>query len=99
MAVNATWLFFGRWHTILPPARPPPLPGADTAIRQSGFHLGAERTGQAAIGKYVTVFDYPDGRLSIHHNGVELAYRTLDKVSQVDQGAIADNKQLGQFWR
>jgi len=49
----------------------------------------------AAIGKYVTVFDYPDGRLSIRHNGVELAYRTFDKVRQVDQGAIADNKQLG----
>src|SRR6516225_6917313 len=42
----------------------------------------------AAIGKYVTVFDYPDGRLSIRHNGVELAYRTFDKVRQVDQGAI-----------
>jgi hypothetical protein len=49
---------------------------------------------KAAIGKYVTVFDYPDGRLSIRHNGVELAYRTFDKVRQVDQGAIADNKQL-----
>jgi hypothetical protein len=50
---------------------------------------------KAAIGKYVTVFDYPDGRLAIRHNGVELAYRTFDKVRQVDQGAIADNKQLG----
>ncbi|MBV8089052.1 MAG: hypothetical protein JO139_05660, partial [Alphaproteobacteria bacterium] len=53
----------------------------------------------AAVGKYVTVFDYPDGRLSIRHDGVELAFRTFDKVRQVDQGAIADNKQLGQFWR
>jgi hypothetical protein len=41
------------------------------------------------------VVDYPDGRLSIRYRGVELAYRTLDKVSQVDQGAIADNKRLG----
>jgi hypothetical protein len=49
----------------------------------------------AAIGKYVTVFDYPDGRLVIRHNGVELAYRTFDKIRQVDQGAIADNKHLG----
>ena len=49
----------------------------------------------AAIGKYVTVLDYPDGRLSIRHNGVELAYRTFDTVRQVDQGAIADNKHLG----
>jgi hypothetical protein len=31
-------------------------------------------------------------RLSIRYNGVELAYRTFDKIRQVDQGAIADNK-------
>jgi hypothetical protein len=29
------------------------------------------------------------------HQGVELAYRTFDKIQQVDQGAIADNKRLG----
>jgi hypothetical protein len=50
---------------------------------------------KAAIGKRVTVIDYPDGRLSIRYNGVELAYRTFDKIQQVDQGAIADNKRLG----
>jgi hypothetical protein len=31
----------------------------------------------------------------IRHNGVELAYRTFEKVRQVDQGAIADNKHVG----
>jgi hypothetical protein len=41
------------------------------------------------------VVDYPDGRLSIRYRGIELAYRTFDKVRQVDQGAIADNKRLG----
>ena len=50
---------------------------------------------KAAIGKPVTVVDYPDGRLSIRYNGVELDYRTFDKIRQVDQGAIADNKRLG----
>ena len=39
--------------------------------------------------------DYPGGRLSIRYKGVELAYRTFDKIRQVDQGAIADNKRLG----
>ena len=28
-------------------------------------------------------------------NGVELAYRTFDKIQQVDQGAIVENKRLG----
>src|SRR3984893_3864027 len=50
---------------------------------------------KAAIGKRVTVVDYPDGRLSIRYNDVDLAYRTFDKIQQVDQGAIADNKRLG----
>ena len=50
---------------------------------------------KAAIGKRVTVVDYPDGRLAIRYKGIELAYRTFDKLQQVDQGAIIENKRLG----
>ena len=50
---------------------------------------------KAAIGKRVTVIDYPDGRLAIRYRGVELAYRTFDKVRQVSQAAVVENKQLG----
>lgn len=46
------------------------------------------------VRKRVTVSDYPDGRLIISHNGLPLAYSTFDKVRQVDQGAIVDNKRL-----
>ena len=49
----------------------------------------------AAIGKRVTVVDYPDGRLSIRYKGVELAYRAFDKVRRVEPGAIVENKRLG----
>src|SRR6201996_9253698 len=49
----------------------------------------------AAIGKRVTVVDYPDGRLAIRYRGVELAYRTFDKIRQVPQAAIVENKQPG----
>jgi len=59
------------------------------------FILEPSDQAKAAIGKRVTVVDYPDGRLAIRYRGVELAYRTFDKVRQVDQGAIADNKRLG----
>ena len=59
------------------------------------FILEPSEPAKAAINKYVTVFDYPDGRLVIRYRGAELAYRTFDKVRQVDQGAIADNKRLG----
>ncbi|HEY1432979.1 MAG TPA: hypothetical protein VGF39_15340 [Stellaceae bacterium] len=41
---------------------------------------------KAAIGKRVTIFDYPDGRLFIRYKGVELAYRTFDKIRQVGSG-------------
>ena len=35
------------------------------------------------------------GNRRLRYRGVELAYRTFDKIRQVDQGAIADNKRLG----
>ena len=59
------------------------------------FILEPSEQAKAAIGKRVTVVDHPDGRLSIRYRGVELAYRTFDKLRQVDQGAITDNKRLG----
>ncbi len=59
------------------------------------FILEPSERAKAAIGKRVTVVDYPDGRLAIRYKGVALAYRTFDKVRQVNQGAIADNKRLG----
>src|SRR6476660_309239 len=45
--------------------------------------------------KRVTVIDYPDGRLTIRYNGVDLPYRIFDKRPQVNQAAIVENKRLG----
>ena len=59
------------------------------------FVLEPTDQAKAAIGKRVTVLDYPDGRLSIRYKGVELAYRTFDKLRQVSQAAIVENKRLG----
>jgi hypothetical protein len=58
------------------------------------FILAPSDQAKAAIGKRVTVLDYPDGRLSIRYKGVELAYRTLDKLRQVSQAEIVENKRL-----
>jgi hypothetical protein len=57
--------------------------------------LPARAIAKAAIGKRVTVVDHPDGRLSIRCRGVELAYRSFDKLGHVSQAAIVENKQLG----
>ncbi|CAN7652601.1 ISNCY family transposase [Phenylobacterium sp. LjRoot219] len=59
------------------------------------FILEPSETAQSAIGKRVTVVDYPDGRIAIRYQGVELAYRTFDKIRQVNQAAIVENKRLG----
>jgi hypothetical protein len=59
------------------------------------FILEPSDQARAAIGKRVTVVGYPDGRLAIPYKGIELAYRTFDKLQQVDQGAIIENKRLG----
>jgi hypothetical protein len=47
-----------------------------------------------AIGKYIDVYHYPDGRKELRLNGT-LPYSTYDRLSEIDQGAIVDNKRLG----
>jgi hypothetical protein len=59
------------------------------------FILEPSEQAKSAIGKRVTVIDYPDGRLAIRYRGIDLAYRTFDKVRQVSQAAIVENKHLG----
>jgi hypothetical protein len=59
------------------------------------FILEPTEQAKAAIGKRVTVIDYPDGRLAIRYRGVELVYRTFDKIRQVSQASIVENKHLG----
>jgi hypothetical protein len=50
-------------------------------------------------GKYVDVLQYPDGRIEIQACGVSLPYCTYDKLGTIDQGAIVENKRLGQALR
>ncbi|KGD73043.1 transposase [Tatumella morbirosei] len=49
-----------------------------------------------AIGRYIEVWHYPDERKELRLNGVSLPYSTYDHLSKIDQGAIVDNKRLGQ---
>lgn len=48
-----------------------------------------------AIGKYIEVWHYPDGRKELRLNGVVFPYSTYDRLQKIDQGAIVDNKRLG----
>jgi hypothetical protein len=51
------------------------------------------------IGKYIEVFQFPDGRIEIRVAGVSLPYSTYNKLGTIDQGAIVDNKRLSQVLR
>jgi hypothetical protein len=41
------------------------------------------------------VYEYPDGRIELRANGAALTYRQYDRLSDIDQGAVVDNKRLG----
>src|SRR5712671_1409305 len=45
--------------------------------------------------KRVTILDYPDGRLAIRYRWLDLPYTTFDKLRQVSQATIVENKHLG----
>lgn len=49
--------------------------------------------------RYLDVYEYPDGRIEIRANGMVLPYVTYDRLPQVDQGAIVDNKRLAYVLR
>jgi molybdenum-dependent DNA-binding transcriptional regulator ModE len=59
------------------------------------FILDPTEEAQDAIGKRVTVVDFPDGRLAVRYKGADLPYRTFDKIRHVNQAAIVENKRLG----
>jgi hypothetical protein len=44
----------------------------------------------------VTVHDFPDGRIDVRHQGLPLPYRTFDRITRVDHGAIVENKRLSE---
>ncbi len=46
-------------------------------------------------GHYIEVYHYPDGRIEPRANGAVLAHTLFDRLSEIDQGAIVDNKRLG----
>jgi hypothetical protein len=59
------------------------------------FILEPDEISRTLPRKRVTVCEYPDGRVEIQHDGVALLYRLFDKMRQVNQAAVVDNKQRG----
>ena len=54
---------------------------------------------RSLIGRYIDVWEYPDGRIEIRADGVALPCISYDKLSEIDQGAVIEHKRLGHALR
>jgi transposase len=59
------------------------------------YLIGDTQDNRRLIGKYIDVYEYPDGRIELRNNGTSLPYVIYDRLPEVDQGAIVENKRLG----
>ena len=50
---------------------------------------------RALVHRYIDVWEYPDGRIELRADGHVLPYARYDRLSQVDAGAVVENKRLG----
>ncbi len=64
-------------------------------IEKHGKPLALYSDKASIFREYIDVWHYPDGRKEIRLNGGVLPYSIYDRLSEVDQGAIVDNKRLG----
>jgi hypothetical protein len=60
-----------------------------------GFLLEPNEITRELRRKRVTVVDYPHGRLAIRYRRLDLPYASFDKLRQVSQASIVENKHLG----
>ena len=50
---------------------------------------------QSLMGKYIEFLEYPDGTVAIEYQGRKINYSIFDKLSQLNQREIVENKRLG----
>lgn len=59
------------------------------------YLLEDTKAARKLVGKYIQVVEYPDGRIELRAQGALLPYTTYDRLSEINQGAIVENKRLG----
>jgi hypothetical protein len=47
------------------------------------------------IGKYIDVYEYPDGRIEPRADGATLPYTAYNRLSEIGNGDVVENKRLG----
>lgn len=63
------------------------------------YLLPDTRETRRLIHRYIDVYEYPDGRIEIRADGQVLPYVRYDRLPEIDQGAIVENKRLGHVLR
>jgi transposase len=96
------WLFFGSDHggergallySLIGTCK---LNGVDPeSYLRHVLDVIADWPGQPGQRAATLAYHYPDGRKELRLNGTLLPYSTYDRLSEIDQGAIVDNKRLG----
>lgn len=59
------------------------------------YILESTEENQKLIGKYIEFLEYPDGTVAIEYQGRKITYSIFDKLSQLNQREIVENKRLG----
>jgi hypothetical protein len=59
------------------------------------YILETTEENQRLVGKYVEFLEYPDGTVAIEYQGRKVTYSIFDKLSQLNQREIVENKRLG----
>jgi hypothetical protein len=62
---------------------------------KSRYLLGDSALARQFIGKYIDVYESPDGRIEARADGTSLPYTIYDRLREIDQGAIVEKKRLG----
>lgn len=59
------------------------------------YILESTEENQKLIGKYIEFLEYPDGTVAIEYQSRKVSYSIFDKLSQLNQQEIVENKRLG----
>ena len=58
------------------------------------YLLENKEENQSLMGKYIEFLEYPDGTVAIEYQGRKINYSIFDKLSQLNQREIVENKRL-----
>jgi hypothetical protein len=59
------------------------------------YKLEANEENQRIIGQYLEFLEYPDGSIALEYRGRKINYSIFNKLSQLNQREIVENKRLG----